>query len=503
MKTYFFNRQVLSVLVAVGGIMLVGVAHGAIPERPERISFKPLDFDPPSADEFRHALSNGVTVYMAPSQEFPLLTVSFSFKGGAYMEPPDRVSLGRMTGSLIRQGGTKTIPPKEFDEQIDFLAANVSVYVGDTFSGATINSLKSNFEESFGLFMDMLRHPGFDSERLRIAKDEAIERMKQRNDDADDILAREWSTLMWGEDHFESRVATAAMINSIAQDDLRAFHRRIFHPGNMIISVTGDFDPQQMLSMLESAISGWPIGDPVPDPPAPSDHFKPGLYHVEKDIPQGKIRIGHRGIERDHPDAIALSVMNDILGGGGFTSRLVKRIRSDEGLSYGVGSSFQNRVWYPGEFRVGTFSKNPTVALTIKIAMEEMEKIRTEPVSERELETSQNSFIQTFPRNFESKAGMLNIFVNDQWTNRDPNYWKNYRDAVRKITLKDVSRVAQQYMNPDNMAIMVVGKWDEIYRGDVDGRASMAEFFGGQAEHLPLRDPLTLEPLPAQQPGSQ
>jgi zinc protease len=135
------------------------------------------------------------------------------------------------------------------------------------------------------------------------------------------------------------------------------------------------------------------------------------------------------------------------------------------------------------------------VPLAIKIILEEVDRIQNEPVSDDELVTATNAMIETFPRRFESKAGMLRVFVDDEITQRDPGYWSQYRENVRAVTAADITRVARRYLRADDMAILVVGKWDDIAPGDLDGRADMSLFFGGTATHLPPRDPLTLEPV--------
>jgi predicted Zn-dependent peptidase len=135
------------------------------------------------------------------------------------------------------------------------------------------------------------------------------------------------------------------------------------------------------------------------------------------------------------------------------------------------------------------------VALAIQIILDEVNRIRNEPVSDDELETAANALIETFPRRFESKQGMLRVFVGDEITGRDPDYWKQYRQNVRAVTAADITRVARQYRRLEDMAILIVGQWDEIVSGDLEGRADMSAFYGGTATHLPLRDPLTLQPM--------
>jgi zinc protease len=152
-------------------------------------------------------------------------------------------------------------------------------------------------------------------------------------------------------------------------------------------------------------------------------------------------------------------------------------------------------VYYPGQFAGAFESKNGTVALAIKLMREEFKRMQDEPVSAEELEIAKKSFIEAFPGQFSSKDATLGIFVADEWTGRDPEYWQRYRDSIQKVTAADIQRVAKKYLNFDDMAVMVVGKWDEIAPGDQTGRAKMSEFFGGKSIDLPLRDPMTMKPM--------
>jgi predicted Zn-dependent peptidase len=466
-----------------------------LPKRPENIAYKPLVFSAPKAAEYRHVLSNGVVVFLAPSKELPLIDLSMTFRGGDYLDPADKTGLAGMTTDLMRTGGTTAMAPKDLDERLDFLATNLVVGARGTTCTASIDTLSANFDESLAILMDVLRNPLFDEAKMKISVDEAMEGMKQRNDDAGPILDREWNMALYGEDHFEGRQPTEKSIRAITREDMAAYAAKVFNPANVVVAVSGDFEPTAMLAKLEKAFAAWPKGERMPVPPAPTATVNPGVFHVEKEIPQGKVFIGGRGITRDDPDYFAALVMNEILGGGGFTSRIMKTVRSDEGLAYSAGSQLDAGVYYPGEFRAAFQSKSPTVALAIKLIEREFEKMRETPVSNEELEVAKKSFIETFPRAFESKPAMLGIFVSDEWTGRDPMYWQTYRDNVAKVTAADVQRVAQRLLDMDKMAIYVVGDWDAISIGDATGRAKMADFFNDQSTELPLRDPMTMEPM--------
>ena len=188
--------------------------------------------------------------------------------------------------------------------------------------------------------------------------------------------------------------------------------------------------------------------------------------------------------------------MNEIFGAGGFTSRLVKRIRSDEGLAYSAGSVFTIEPFRPGQFYMLFQSKNSTVALASKIALEELARIRDEPVSDEELKIAKQSLVETFPRRFESPRAVVRVYAQDTFQGRPHEYWQKWRDRIRAVTAEDVQRVAKRYLDPDGLVFLVVGPWEQIAPGDADHRADMNLFFGGKVTDLPQLDPLSLEPVP-------
>lgn len=501
MRNVLSLALVLAAGVAAAAAANAGASEITIPERPEQLEFEPIEFEVPRADEFRHELDNGVVAYVGEDDELPLVSLSITVRAGAFLDPDGKPGVASMTGRLLRTGGTKNLDPGEFDERADFLAAQISSFGGSTRSGASLSCLSYKLDECLDLFFDMLRKPRFDQDRLDVAKTDRIESMKQRNDDPRSIASREWSWLMRGREHFTARALTQAQIEAITREDLAAFHQKYWEPKNMIVSVSGDVETAAIVEELSSRFEGWESDGPdVPwPPPAPDHEPEAGVFHVEKDIPQSRVRIGHLVDRMDWMDEgrMPALVMNDILGGGGFTSRITNRIRSDEGLAYSAGSSFSPSAYWPGSFTVFFQTKNRTVAFASKIALEELERIRSGKVSEEELEVAKASFIDTFPQNFDSTDAIVSLFASDEYNGRPHEYWYGYQDRVRQVSRADVRRAAEQHLSPDGVTMLIVGRWDDVAPGDEDGRASMAEFFDGEVEHLPLRDPLTLEPMEA------
>jgi predicted Zn-dependent peptidase len=319
--------------------------------------------------------------------------------------------------------------------------------------------------------------------------------MERRNDRTDAIESREWNRLMRGDDFFTSKFSTKASIESITREDLSAFHKKHYNPGAFILAVSGDFKTKEMIARLDAAMNGWPASKEKAEVPKPRHTPQPGVYAVHKaDVNQGRVSIGHLGTTRDNPDVYALEIMNDILGGGGFTSRILSRVRSDEGLAYSAFSSFPPGVYYPGIFRAAFQSKSGTCAQAAQIVLDEINRIRTSPVSKQELETSVNQAIETFPRVFSTAGQIASTFAQDEYTNRPADYWAHYRERIKAVTADDVLRVAKQYLQPDKLVILIVGNIDDITKGDPDKpQYSISKVPGGaNVKRIPLPDPLTM-----------
>ena len=467
-----------------------------IPAHPRELKYATLTFTPPKREPLRHVLSNGVIAYLVEDHDLPLVNVSTLVRTGSYLDPAGKEGLAALTGSQIRIGGTTSKSAEEFDEAIAFLAANINSSIGPLQGNASLNLLAKDIDQGLGLYFDMLKNPAFQEDRIKLAKSQLLQNMERRNDSTDAIEDREWARLVYGANHFSAKLPTKTAIESITREDMLAFHQKYYQPGGFIFAISGDFNTKEMIAKLEAAMKGWPVSKQAP-PVVPKTPYETvaGVYAVHKaDVNQGRVSLGHVGSMRDNPDFYALTIMNDILGGGGFTSRITSRVRSDEGLAYSAGSSYGFGIYNPGIFRASFQSKNPTTSQAIDIIMEEITRLRTGRVTAEELETSKNSFIEVFPRNFSTAAQVAGLFAQDEFTKRAPDYWTTYRDRIRAVTADDVQRVAQKYLQPDKLVVLVVGNIDEISKGNPDKpQYSLLKIAkDGQIKRIPLPDPLTL-----------
>jgi predicted Zn-dependent peptidase len=488
---------------AIAAPAATATGSAAIPAHPRLLQYPPFRFEVPRAERYRHVLRNGVTVYVVEDHALPLVSVNLQARLGSFLDPPGKLGVAEMTGAMLRQGGAGEWTAEQLDERADTLAADLGSSTGDISGGASVDCLTSVLPDCLDLLFAMVEKPRFQADRLQIAKDNLREEMKQRNDEPGAIEGREWQWLLYGNEHFTSRLMTAATLDAITREDLVAFHAAYWRPRNLVVAVSGDVQTDAVLAALERHFAGWSDAGAaaVPWPPPPPRFVPtPGLYHVEKDIPQARVSIGHRSRQWDptwsDPRDYAAMVMNYVLGGGGFISHITRRIRSEEGLAYHAGSSFEIGPFWPGAFAIDFESKNETVAYAIQIALEELRAIRDQPPTAEEVQIAEASFVEGFPRRFESAEAIANLFASDDLIGRPHEYWYRYRERLAAVTPADVQAVAREALHADQLVVLVVGPWQAIAAGDPQGRATMDKLGLGDVRHLPLRDPLTLRPLP-------
>jgi len=488
--------------MALGLVAILGLALGQaqeIPDRPEKLTFPPLVYDAPNPADYREELESGAIVYIYPDRERPLIDLSVNIRAGSFLDTEGKEGLANLTGHLMARGGIPSKPANELDEELEFLAARLSSSFGGLNGSISLNLLSKDADRGFEILRAVLAAPSFQEDKLALRKTQLLQGLKQRNDDSRNIESRERNFLAYGENFWFNRHTTAASLESIRREDLLAFHHEWVHPRNFIVSISGDFDRDAMLERLDGVFAAWPHpGKKAPPVPQEREYGKSGVYIVDKDVNQGRVSIMLPGIRWDDPDFYAIQVMNDVLGGGGFTSRITNRVRSDEGLAYSAGSSFPGGSHYPVVFRAGFQSKSRTVAYATSIVLEEIERIAGEPVSAEELLTAKKSFIDTFPNNFASSAQVVSAFAGDEMIGRyarQPNYWADYRDNIESVDIAAVQRVAKRRLRLGQVIILIVGQKEEILKGHPDHPVELGRLAKGGVKELPMRDPLTMKPL--------
>jgi zinc protease len=477
-----------------------------IAQRPESLKFPELRYEPPEASKFRVALASGPIAYVVPDRELPLVNIAVYVRTGEFNDPAGKEGLASLTGNLLVRGGIQSMTAEALEERLAFLAAQLNSAVNDTQGSVTLNLLAKDLDEGLKLLREVLGKPRFQENRIALRKQQTMQAMKERNDNSSAIESREAGFLAYGSNFWANRYSTEASIKAIERGDLEAFHRAWFAPSNFIVAASGDFEREAMVQKLETLFADWPFAGESPKPvPTNTVFAAPGIYLVDKDVAQGRVDILLPGIRRDNPDYFPVLVMNDVLGGGGFTSRIMSRVRSDEGLAYDAHTIFPGGIYYPLTFSAGFQSKPRTVAYAVSIVLDEIKRLCAEGVTDQELNTSQRGFIERFPRAFGTKAQVAAAFAQDEFTGRyrtDPAYWKEYRARVQAVKKEDVTRVAKKYFEGKGPVILIVGQKDQIVMGHPDHPVKLADLSPGGIKDWPLRDPLTMQPMTARPQNS-
>jgi zinc protease len=480
-------KKALSLFLAVG-FLAAGLAWAQV-EKPSDLKYPVLNYTPPDPQAFRTVLSNGLRAYLQEAHGLPLVNLAALVNFGKLYVPRDKQGLDALLGETLIKGGTAARDGEAIEDRIDFLGGTLSFYVGERTSTLSLSVLSRDLDEGLDLFFDVLRHAAFREEALELAKRRLIEQLRQVNDSPSQILAREYEKLLYG-DHPLTWQPTRQSYEGLAAADLKSVLDKYFFPKNIILAASGDFDSALLKAGIDKATAGWP-NRTLALPPFSRDFPKPepGVYFIQKAINQGYVSLGHLGLEETNPDYFAVQVMNFILGGGSFTSRITTQVRSNEGLSYNQGSRFTYRWGFPGTLSGYVQTKSSTVGYAISLILDELDRIRREPVSDAEMETAVDYYLESFSNFFQSPLATMTTFAELEMSGRPLDYYQTYRDKIKAVTKARVQEVARKYIHPDQAVILIVGDWEPCNQGSDKFAGPLDKF--GKVHRLRIIDPLT------------
>ena len=427
---------------------------------PRQMRFEPVQFTPPEPE--RVVLENGMVVYLLEDHELPLITITAMIRTGEWLDPPDKIGLAMLVGATMRTGGTKRMSAVDVDEELEQLAASISVGIGVESGSAMLDVLKKDLGRGLRIFADILMTPAFDSARVELAKLQAIEGIRRRQDQPQSIAGREFVKLLYGPTHPFARETSIESVSRITRADLVAFHAQTVHPNGIILGVTGDFEKASILALLRESFGGWAKGA-VPLivlPPVASDEASGGknvVRFIGKGISQTHLRVGHLSVKEDDPDYPALSILNDILGGSSFRSRLFQDIRTQRGLAYSVRSSLRAGTRERGSWSMRAETKVDSTQETINRLMANLERLRDQPVTDAELEEAKEAFVNSFVFSFASPASIVSRLIGLEYDGLPKDFLQQLRDKVVKLTKEDLQRAARAHVHTDRLRILAVG----------------------------------------------
>jgi predicted Zn-dependent peptidase len=454
-------------LLAIGvSVLLASTATAQAPDRT-----KPPELGPPPKLTLppitQQRLSNGLQVLVLEKHQVPLVQVNVVVKAGSAMDPDERPGLASLTSAMLDEGagGRSAL---ELSDAIAFLGADLSIFAEQHRITVALHTPVARLDSALALLADVALRPSFPSEELERLRRERLTALAQQHDEARAVAQVLFMRTVFGSTHPYGRRAsgTEAALRALTPDDLKRFHSTYFRPTNVALIVVGDVTPAQIIPKLEAAFGKWAAnGAEAPAPrwtEASQVQRREVLLADKPGAAQTEVIIGRVGVPRSTADYYALTVMNTALGGS-FTSRLNQNLREEKGYTYGAGSSFQyDRL-------AGPFSARAAVqtAVTDKALVEfmkELTRIRT-GITPEELSRAKNFVALRFPERFQS-IGTIARQLGDLVIYDLPlDYYNSFTQRILAVSAADVRRVANQYVDPNKVVIVLVGDRSKIEAG--------------------------------------
>jgi zinc protease len=444
-------------LLIWSGTLAWGQGNGQ-PTRPDALTFEELHWELRTPNKI--TLENGIQIYHALDQELPLVDITLMFGIGRSVEDATNVGLLDLFAAALESGGTKQISAQDFDATLNALATDLRVASGPYTTTLRLSMLQEDLPKGLELLAQLVQEPGFDPVRLETSRQRLMEQVRRRVDNPAGIADMLMLENLYP-NHPLGRKPSLKTLENIKKSDLVELHQRYFGPKNLRVAISGCVGSDEARNLIQTGFSTWIKSTEIPQVPALSTPVggegNGPVIVASRPLAQTTLRLVERGITKDNPDVYALEVMNYILGGGGFNSRLMREIRSNRGLAYSVYSYFSVGRLLQGAFIAGCETKTESVPEVVGLFASIMQTLRAEEVSEAELVLAQQSQINSFVFRFENMHGLVMQAMEHDFFGYPEDYLARYREHISAVTTEDVLRVARKYLDPQRQAIIVVG----------------------------------------------
>lgn len=412
---------------------------------------------PANAVNIQRVISpGGIEAWLVEQHTIPLIAMDFAFRGGSKLDPDDKVGMARLAAATIDEGAGD-LDSQAFQKRLEELAIKLGFQTDqDAFRGG-LQTLTENCDEAFRLTRLALSAPRFDAEPVARIKAQLLANLQQAEEDPDAIAGKAWFAAAFP-DHPYGRPSEGETdhIKRISADDLRQFSARQFTRDQLLIAVVGDIDAVRLGQLLDATFGDLPKSLDQPDA-TPVIPVVNKTIVIKRDIPQTVMMFGLPGLLRKDPDFIPATVMNYILGSGGFNSRLMVEIREKRGLAYSVYTHL-SPLAQSGLFFGGVATQNDRANDTVALLRHELARMRDEGVTPKELDDAKTYLTGSYPLRFDSNAKISEQLLGLQLENIGIDYIDRRNDLVRAVTLEDVNRTARELLNPDNLLLVSVGQ---------------------------------------------
>lgn len=413
---------------------------------------------------------NGLTIIHFERKDLPLVKAVLLLDASPMDELKEKAGVAHLTAEMLLEG-TKTRTSAQISQDMEFMAADIGVETDADYTAISLFTLKKDFKRGFEIFSDVIQNPIFPSKEFTRKKEILLGTLKQMEESPSFIASKAFkSELFKGHPYGRVIMGDPVTISNIKEDDLKTFHRDFYIPKRAILAVVGDISFEETLKIVDQYLSGWgnntvegSLNDKISiskQNEYPSIPTKK-VIAIDRPLTQATIMLGNIGIKRKDPDYYKLSVMNYILGGGGFTSRLMQTVRNKYGYAYDIHSYFKSNK-YGGYFAINVQTKNDLSDKVIKETLNEEKKIKTANVSVDDLSDAKSFLTGYFPLRLDTLSEIANFLAMTEFYGFGLNYDKDYIKNINDVTIDDVRDVASRYLDDAHYLLVIVGDMKKI-----------------------------------------
>ena len=405
----------------------------------------------------------GVSLLVSRQRAIPMVSIVIVLRGGTLAEPPDKGGVAAVTAELL-QRGTRKHPGKQLATAFDAIGAQFAVGASNDMITLSLSTLTEHLDEALDLAAEVLADPAFSQEDFEKVRGEAIADLKASEEDPHTVASRVFLRTLYGDHPYGRQVrGTQASLRRLTREDCRAYWKSISGAKGALLTAAGDVTGPDLTRRIRRHLAPWlarpgtPFGAPPPLPPPPD---APRIEKIDRPFTQSTIFVGERGIARNDPDYYAIEIFNYVLGGGGFTSRLLDEIRDNLGLAYSVSSDFDERL-LPGPFVISLQTKNKTAREALRLVHREVNRALRDGITEKELEDAKAYLTGSYPRRYDTNAEMARFLASAEFYGLGSDYDRIYPARIRAVTRAEVLRAGQAHVHPERFMTVVVGRLRE------------------------------------------
>jgi zinc protease len=448
----------LSLVCLVALALCMCCAHSRVQREPRDRNVVPQRFT-----AARMVLPNGITVVAVENHKLPIFQAVLTVNVGALYDPEGKAGVANLTASLLDKGAAERTATQIADE-LDYTGGDLDVRCGRVTTQISVHVLTEHTPVAMGLVRDMLTAPRFPEEEVSRNKTRILSEIIRAKEEPFSVVSYAFQELVYeGSPLVRPVLGYEKTLEAVNREDVALFHRDYYLPNNSVLVMVADYTTEEMIHIAGEYLGSWERRDlqalPVPSPELVG---RTRVRLVDMDINQSYIAFGNLGLRRSNPDYNAVRIMNYILGGGGFVSRITKSIRARQGLAYSAYSYFVPGPQYRGYFRAGLQTKIESTSQALNSLLEEIRRMRDEPVTPQELEDAKSFYQGSIPRQQESYGQIARLYGDREIYGLEDEYWIRDLEEIQSLGVEDIRRVAGEYLTPENYVVTIVTKVDSL-----------------------------------------